>query len=74
VPQRAVQITPQGTNVFVVGANNVAAARAVKLGDLQAGNWVVREGLKPGEKLIVSGLQKVRPGAEVRIATARAKR
>jgi membrane fusion protein (multidrug efflux system) len=71
VPQRAVQVSAKETNVFVVGANNVAVARPVKLGDLQGGSWVVLSGLKPGERVIVDGIQKVRPGAPVRIAPAR---
>ena len=73
VPQRAVQITPQGANVMVVGKNNIAAARPVRLGDLQGGNWVIRSGLTPGDRVIVGGLQKVRPGAPVTIAPAGAK-
>ena len=68
VPQRAVQITPQGAQVLVVGANDVAAARAVKLGSLQGDAWVVSAGLKPGDRVIVNGLQKVRPGSPVTIA------
>ncbi|WP_231638968.1 efflux RND transporter periplasmic adaptor subunit [Sphingomonas profundi] len=68
VPQRAVQIGPQGASVMVVGKNNVAAARPVRLGELQGGNWVIRSGLAPGDRVIVNGLQKVRPGAPVRIA------
>lgn len=71
VPQRAVQITPQGATVMVVGANNIANPRPVKLGDLQGNNWVVREGLRPGDRVIVNGLQKVRPGSPVRIAAPR---
>lgn len=67
VPQRAVQMTPQGSNVMVIGANNIATARPVTVGDLQGGNWVIRSGLKPGDRVIVDGLQKVRPGAPVTI-------
>jgi len=71
VPQRAVQVTAKDTSVFVVGANNMAVVRPVKLGDLQGGNWIVLSGLKPGERVIVDGIQKVRAGAPVRIAPAR---
>jgi membrane fusion protein (multidrug efflux system) len=67
VPQRAVMLTAEGANVFVVGKRNIATLRPVRLGDLQGGQWVVREGLRPGERIIVNGLQKVRPGAPVRI-------
>ncbi|AGH49855.1 secretion protein HlyD [Sphingomonas sp. MM-1] len=67
VPQRAVQVTQQGANVMIVGANNVAVARPVKLGSLQGDSWVINEGLKPGDRVIVSGLQKVRPGQPVTV-------
>ena len=72
VPQRAVQVTPQGANVLIVGPNNVAAARPVRLGELRSGSWVIESGLKPGDRVIVAGLQKVRPGVPVRIAPPRA--
>jgi membrane fusion protein (multidrug efflux system) len=72
VPQRAVQVSAKDTSVFVVGANDMAVVRPVKLGDLQGGNWVVLSGLKSGDRVIVDGIQKVRAGAPVRIAPARA--
>lgn len=49
--------------VFVVGADNKAESRQVTLGPLVDGMRVVRDGLKPGEKIVVNGLQRVRPGA-----------
>lgn len=67
VPQRAVTLNPQGGAVVVVNAENLAVARPVKLGDLRGENWVVTGGLKPGDKVIVSGLQKVQPGKPVQI-------
>ncbi|MGL6044649.1 MAG: efflux RND transporter periplasmic adaptor subunit [Sandaracinobacteroides sp.] len=71
VPQRAVQLSSRGGNVMVVTADGKAEARPVQLGDLRGAEWVVRSGLRANEKVIVSGLQKVRPGAPVRIAGAR---
>jgi membrane fusion protein, multidrug efflux system len=68
VPQRAVRISPQGPSVMVIGTKSDAVARPVKLGDLQGGNWVITDGLKPGDRVIVDGLQKVMPGQPVRIA------
>jgi membrane fusion protein (multidrug efflux system) len=68
VPQRAVRVSPRGASVMIVDSQNRAAERPVKVGDLQSGQWVVREGLKPGERVIVDGLQKVQPGQPVRIA------
>jgi membrane fusion protein, multidrug efflux system len=65
VPQRAVQELQGSHQVAVVGADNKVAMRTVKasarIGDL----WVIDEGLKPGERIVVEGLQKVREGATV---------
>ena len=71
VPQRAVQIGPKGASVLVIGQNNIATTRQIRVGDLQGSNWVVTDGLKPGDRVIVNGLQMARPGAPVRIAGAR---
>lgn len=73
VPQRAVQITQQGAAVMVVGDKNIAVARPVKLGVMQGGSWVVTDGLKPGDKVIVNGLQKMQPGQPVTISKPAAK-
>jgi multidrug efflux pump subunit AcrA (membrane-fusion protein) len=55
--------------VYVVeegeGGTSVARQRAVELGELVGNDYIVESGLKPGEKLIVSGIQKVRDGAPV---------
>lgn len=67
VPQRAVNVTEKGAVVMLVGANNVATPRPIKVGQLIGGNWVVTAGLKPGDKVIVNGLQKVRPGQPVTV-------
>ena len=67
VPQRAVNVGPQGGTVIVVNAENLAEARPVKLGDLRGENWVVTGGLKPGDKVIVAGLQKIQPGKPVQV-------
>jgi membrane fusion protein (multidrug efflux system) len=72
VPQRAVQVTPQGGTVRVVGAKNIVEPRPVRLGSLEGSNWIVLSGLKPGDKVIVNGLQKVQPGQPVRVAGAAA--
>jgi len=51
--------------VFAVGPDNKVQYRAVKLGPLVEGLRVVRDGVKPGEYVVVNGLQRVRPGIEV---------
>ena len=51
--------------VYVVGAGDVVERRTVVIGDLVGRNQVVREGLAPGERVMVGGLNKVAPGARV---------
>ena len=66
VPQQAVTRGSQGDSVLVVGAGNKPVQRPVKLGGAQGSSWVVLEGLKPGEQVIVDGFQKMFvPGAPV---------
>ncbi len=65
VPDDAVG-TDQGQRyVYVVGADKKAEYRTVKLGPISDGLRVVREGLKPGEQVVVNGLMQVRPGVTV---------
>ncbi len=70
VPQQGVTRTPRGDAMVMVvndksqvEARNVVAAQAI--GD----KWLISEGLKPGDKVIVSGLQKARPGVQVKATT-----
>ncbi|MBD8656134.1 efflux RND transporter periplasmic adaptor subunit [Oxalobacteraceae sp. CFBP 13730] len=71
VPATAVTRTPQGTaTVMVVGQDNKAALRTVRTGALVDGFWLVDDGLKAGERVIVSGVQKLRPGTVVKVAAA----
>ncbi len=66
VPMRAVARGAEGNgSVMVVGAENKVEARTIKLGDAVGDTWIVRDGLKAGERVIVEGLQKTRPGATV---------
>jgi len=66
VPQQAVMRDLNGSSVFVVGDDNKVAARPVKTGAAQGNNWVVTDGLKAGDRVIVEGLQKTKPGAPVK--------
>jgi membrane fusion protein (multidrug efflux system) len=52
-------------SVFTVGPDNKAQARNIVTGDRVGDGWIVTEGLKAGDKVIVEGVQKVRPGAPV---------
>jgi multidrug efflux system membrane fusion protein len=63
ISDRAVGTDQDRKFVFVVGAGNKAEYRAVTLGASSDGLRVVRSGLKAGEKIVVNGLQRVRPGA-----------
>jgi len=65
VPQRAVQEMQNLHSVAVVGAGNTVEFRNVKVGPRVDGLWVIDEGLKPGEKVVVEGLQRLRDGAVV---------
>jgi membrane fusion protein, multidrug efflux system len=66
LPQQAVTRSPQGDTVMVVDSKGQVAPRTVKIGGSQNGQWVVLEGLQPGEQVMVDGFQKVRPGAPVK--------
>jgi RND family efflux transporter MFP subunit len=66
IPQRAVLSLQGGYQVAVVDGENKVSIRPVQLGDSVGNQWVVTEGLKPGERVVAEGLQKVRPGALVR--------
>ena len=66
VPQQAVQRDSSGgALVYVVSADNKAGIRNVRVGRASGTRWVITDGLKGGEKIIVEGFQKVQPGAEV---------
>jgi membrane fusion protein (multidrug efflux system) len=65
VPQRAVAEVQGKYLVAVVGAGNKVEMRLVKPGERIGSDWIITEGLKPGEKIIVEGTQKVRDGAVV---------
>lgn len=65
IPQRAVMSGPQGQFVMLVGPENKAMPRPVKLGVMAGDQFVVNEGLAGGESLIVVGVQKARPGTVV---------
>jgi membrane fusion protein (multidrug efflux system) len=52
-------------SVFTVGPDNKAQLRSIVTGDRVGDGWIVTQGLKPGDEVIVEGVQKVRPGAPV---------
>jgi RND family efflux transporter MFP subunit len=66
VPQRAVSELQGGYLVAVVGADNKAIIRPVKMGPKIGTSWIVDEGLKPGERVVAEGVQHVQEGLEVK--------
>ncbi|MNC37993.1 Multidrug export protein AcrE precursor [compost metagenome] len=68
VPQQGVTRNPRGdATVMVVDQNNKAEVREVTAPQAIGDKWLVTKGVKPGDKVIVSGLQRVRPGVAVQI-------
>ncbi|MEP7341096.1 MAG: efflux RND transporter periplasmic adaptor subunit [Acidobacteriota bacterium] len=65
VPQRAVTELQGSYRVAVVGDDNKVSIRPVKVGDRFGALWVIEEGLKPGERVVAEGTQKVGPDAVV---------
>jgi membrane fusion protein (multidrug efflux system) len=66
VPQRAVLNSPQGQSVMLVAEEDKVAPRPIKTSAMAGADFIVTDGLKGGEQVIVNGLQKVRPGAVVK--------
>jgi membrane fusion protein (multidrug efflux system) len=65
IPQAAVNEVQGSYQVAVLGSDNEAEIRSVKVGPRTGTEWVIQDGLKAGEQVIVQGIQKVRPGAVV---------
>jgi membrane fusion protein, multidrug efflux system len=71
VPQLAVQEIQGLYSVMVVKPDATVEQRMVKAGERVDNLWIIDSGLKPGEKVIVEGLQKVRPGVQVNAKTVK---
>ncbi|RKX47020.1 MAG: efflux transporter periplasmic adaptor subunit [Verrucomicrobia bacterium] len=69
VPDLAIQRDMSGAYVLVVTAENKVESRYIKRGSLVDTNRIVEEGLTADERVIVEGIQRARPGIEVRVAT-----
>ena len=65
VPQRAVQDVQGQQSVLTVGPDNVVQSRPIVTGERVDQRWIVEQGLKAGDAVVVDGLQKVRPGVRV---------
>jgi len=62
VPQRAVQRSIGGAFVYVLGDGNKVAARDVVATSWDRGAWLIEQGLRAGDRVVVDGIQKVAPG------------
>jgi len=71
VPQAAVSESREGSYVYVVGDNNVVKTRIIKKRSTIGTDWVVEEGIRVGETIVVEGIQKVRHGQTVRIENSK---
>jgi RND family efflux transporter MFP subunit len=65
VPQRAVSELQGGYQVAAVDGENKVSIQTVKVGDRVGGQWIIADGLKPGDRVVAEGVQKVRPGMQV---------
>jgi RND family efflux transporter MFP subunit len=65
VPDRALGTDQAGNFLLVVNKDNVVEQRSVKTGTLEGTMRVIEQGLKPGERFVVDGLQKARPGGKI---------
>jgi membrane fusion protein (multidrug efflux system) len=70
VPQGAVAQNDQGRFVWLIGADGTAQRRKVDTGAWVGGDWIINDGLKAGEEVIVDNLIKLRPGTPVKAETA----
>lgn len=69
IPQRSLLSDAQGQYVMVVDSQGKVAVQRVKAGSMAGGDFIIVEGLSGGEKVIVNGVQKARPGAMVKPVT-----
>jgi len=67
IPQEAVNELQGGYQVAVVDQNNKVSIRPIKMGERIGAMWEVTDGLKPGDKVVVQGLQKAREGSTVTV-------
>src|SRR6266404_3184568 len=65
VPQRAVSELQGAYQVAIVGSQNKVHMQPVKVGERTRSEWIIEDGLKPGDRVVVEGLQKVREGTAV---------
>jgi len=65
IPQRAVQQGPSGSFVYVIDKEDKAELRAIRASMWRGKEWLIEEGLRPGERVVVEGFFRILPGAQV---------
>ena len=70
VPARAVQLNNGVASVLVVESGDIVQPRQIEIGEQRAGDWIVLNGLNDGDRVVVDGWHKVRPGQQVSLAEA----
>ena len=70
IPQRAVQQGPKGSVVFVVGEGDKVEVREIQATGWEGNQWLIEDGLRVGDRVIVSGFHRLAPGAPVKVAQA----
>lgn len=66
IPQRAVQQGPKGSVVYVVGPGDKVEIRNVQATNWQGNQWLIEDGLRAGERVVVDGMHRIAPGAPVK--------
>lgn len=69
VPQRAVQQTANGHSLFVINDKGLAEVRPVTVGEWINNDWIISQGLKAGEQVVVDGFMHLAPGAPVKVVS-----
>ncbi len=66
IPQRAVQQGPTGSFVYVIDSEDKAELRPVQASTWHGNEWLIEDGLHPGERVVVDGFHRIRPGSQVK--------
>lgn len=69
VPQKAVQQTANGHVIHIANAQGLVEVRPVTVGEWVGQDWIIKEGLKAGERVIVDGFMKLAPGMPVKLVS-----
>jgi membrane fusion protein (multidrug efflux system) len=69
VPQKSVQQTANGHVIYIVNAKGHVEVRPVTVGDWVGQDWIIKQGLKAGEQVIVDGIMKLTPGMPVKLVS-----